>query len=235
VEAGNQTIHRIDSVVDAGAAFDVGFLTRRRHAMKAFFAVLMLTGSYLCAQTQGNQPVSQPGALPAMEQPAQQPAQQGPPEAQQPGTGALPAGSSNVAATLQVYAYPKANQTQDQQFQDETACYQWAQGQGAPSPDQGQQAAQQGQSKPGSGATVKGSAGGAATGAAIGAVAGDAGTGAAAGAIGGAAIGHRKKKKAQKETEKQQQQAQQAQQAQVTDNVKRAYSACMESRNYTVK
>jgi len=210
--------------------------------MKALFVALALTGSSLLAQTQSNQPVSQPGAQPAMQQPAQQqPPQQGAPEAQQPGAGAPPTGYSNVASTLQVYSYPKANQTQDQQFKDETACYQWAQGQSAPSPEQGQQAAQQGQdaqqgqSKPGAGATVKGSAGGAATGAAIGAVTGDAGTGAAAGAIGGAAIGHRKKKKAQKEAEKEQQQAQQAQQAQVTDNVKRAYSACMESRNYTVK
>jgi hypothetical protein len=47
--------------------------------------------------------------------------------------------------------------------------------------------------------------------------------------------GRRQKKKAEQQAEQQQQQQQQAQQAQATDNVKRAYSACMESRNYTVK
>jgi hypothetical protein len=190
--------------------------------MKAFLLVLTIMGASLLAQAQGTQPA------------------QGAPS-QQPGAGTPPPGNSNVASTLHVYSYPKANQSQDQQSKDESECFQWAQGQNAPPADQGQQSAQQGQgqqqgqSKPGSGATVKGSAGGAATGAAIGAVTGDAGTGAAVGAIGGAAVGHRKKKKAQKEAEKEQEQQQQAQQAQVTDNVKRAYSACMESRNYTVK
>jgi hypothetical protein len=47
--------------------------------------------------------------------------------------------------------------------------------------------------------------------------------------------GRRQKKKAQKEAEQQQQQQQQGQQAQATDNLRRAYSACMEARNYTVK
>jgi hypothetical protein len=47
--------------------------------------------------------------------------------------------------------------------------------------------------------------------------------------------GRRQKKKAQKEAEQQQQQQQQAQQGQATDNVRRAYAACMEARNYTVK
>jgi len=145
-------------------------------------------------------------------------------------------GQSNVAATLHVYAYPNQHQTQSQQFKDETECYNSAQVQAAP--NQNAQAGQQQQDqsgKPGKGSTVKGAAGGAAGGAAIGAIAGDAGTGAAAGAVGGAVVGRRKKKKAQEKAEEQQQQQQQAQQAQATDNVKRAYTACMEARNYTVK
>jgi outer membrane protein with glycine zipper len=226
--------------------------------MKAFILIFLLTGSCLSAQAQANtqsaqpkavagiqEPASrqpaqpaQPQAAPAgqppvpMQQPAQPPAsmqQQGPAGAQQPAAGPGQ-GYSNVASTLHVYAYPKANQSQDQQSRDESECYQWAQGQSA-SANQGQPAQQGQSSKAGSGATVKGSAGGAATGAAIGAVTGDAGTGAAVGAVGGAAVGHRKKKKAKEQAEKQQQ----AQQAQATDNVKRAYAACMESRNYTVK
>jgi hypothetical protein len=146
-------------------------------------------------------------------------------------------GQSNVAATLHVYAYPNQGQPQNQQLKDETECYNSAQVQAAPSQNaQADQQGQQGQSgKPGQGSTVKGSAGGAAGGAAIGAVAGDAGQGAAIGAVTGAAVGHRKKKKAQKAAQQQQEQQQQAQQTQASDNLKRAYSACMEARNYTVK
>jgi hypothetical protein len=54
-------------------------------------------------------------------------------------------------------------------------------------------------------------------------------------AVAGTMGGRRQKKKAEKEAEQQQQQAQQSQQAQAQDNLKRAYSACMEARNYTVK
>jgi hypothetical protein len=154
-----------------------------------------------------------------------------------PGKAPAPAnpGQSNVAATLHVYAYPNQHQTPSQQSKDETECYNSAQVQAAPS-ENAQAGQQQGQSgKAGQGSTVKGAARGAAGGAAIGAIAGDAGTGAAAGAAGGAAVGHRKKKKAQAKAEEQQQQQVQAQQTQATDNVKRAYTACMEARNYTVK
>jgi hypothetical protein len=146
-------------------------------------------------------------------------------------------GQSNVAATLHVYAYPNKNQTQDQQLKDETDCYHSAQVQAAP--NQNAQAGQEGQQdqsgKAGKGATAKGTAGGAAGGAAIGAVAGNAGEGAAIGAATGAAVGHRKKKKAQEKAQEQQQQQQQSQQTQASDNLKRAYTACMEARNYTVK
>jgi hypothetical protein len=138
---------------------------------------------------------------------------------QQPGAGTPSQESSIVGFTLQVYAYPKANQTPDMQSQDESECYQWAQGQGAP-PEQ-QQGAQQSTNEAGTSVTASTSSGSPA-------VAGDTGEGSAA----GSAVGHYKKKKAQPEAEKEQQQAQQAP---ATDNVKRAYSACMESRNYTIK
>jgi hypothetical protein len=134
---------------------------------------------------------------------------------QQPEAGAPPRESSNVASTLKVYAHPKANQTPDMQYQDEAECYQWAQGQGAP-PEQ-QQGAQQSTNEAGTSITASGSSGSPA-------VAGDAGEGAASGST----VEHHKKKKARQEE-------QQALQAPATDNVKRAYSACMESRNYTIK
>ena len=203
--------------------------------MKSSFFIIALMGSWLLAQGQTNPPAPQPQTGGAMQQPGAtqpQPAEQQSPQQQSAPAGQPPV-DSNVASTLHVYAYPKANQPPDKQFKDETECYQSAQ---TAAPAEGQQAAQQGQSSnAGKGSTAKGTAGGAATGAAIGGVAGDAGKGAAIGAVGGAAVGHRKKKKAQGEAEKQKQQQEQAQQAQVTDNVKRAYTACMEARNYVVK
>jgi hypothetical protein len=219
--------------------------------MKSLVVIVALTFSCAWTQAQTNSQAAPPSTSGSMQQPGQEPPapaghpgqpvpQPGAAGGQQPAAGAPPPGSGNVASTLQVYAYPKGEQSPDKQVKDENECYQSAQavssGQGQPSAQQGQSPAQQGQSgKPGSGATVKGSAGGAATGAAIGAVAGDAGQGAAIGAIGGAAVGHRRKKKAQQEAAKEQKQQQQAQQAQATDNLKRAYTACMESRNYTVR
>lgn len=158
---------------------------------------------------------------------------------QQPAPAAAPPqpGQSNVAATLHVYAYPNQQQSPDQQFKDETDCYQSAQTQAGQSNanDQTAQGQQQNPSDAGKGAGAKGAAKGAAGGAAIGAIAGDAGAGAGIGAVAGTAAGRRQKKKAEQQAEQQQQQAQQGQQAQATDNLKRAYSACMESRNYTVK
>jgi len=167
------------------------------------------------------------GTMLAQQQPA--------PAPQAPASQAAPPGQSQVAAQLHVYAYPNKNQSPDQQFKDETECYNSAQVQAAPNAQDAQ--AQQGQdtSKAGKGAGAKGAAKGAAGGAAIGAIAGDAGAGAGIGAVAGGVAGRRQKKKAEKEAEQQQQEQAQGQQAQATDNVRRAYSACMEARHYTVK
>jgi len=162
--------------------------------------------------------------------------QQQPAPAPQAAANQAAPGQSQVASTLKVYAYPNKGQSHDQQFKDETECYNSAQVQAQPNA-QDAQAAQQGQdsSNAGKGQGAKGAAKGAAGGAAIGAIAGDAGAGAGIGAVAGTMAGRRQKKKAEKEADQQQQQQQQAQQAQATDNVRRAYSACMEARNYTVK
>ena len=86
-----------------------------------------------------------------------------------------------------------------------------------------------------SGGGAKGAAGGAAAGAAIGAVAGDAGQGAAIGATAGAIHGRRQQKKAKKQAQQQAQQQQQTAQQQNLDTFKRAMSACLDSRGYSVK
>jgi hypothetical protein len=164
------------------------------------------------------------------------------------------------AKSIGMFAYPKNQQNADQQLKDENECYGSAKQQTGVDPQaaapqqpsaeqqqaQQQQAAQQAGKETPKGGAVKGGAGGAAGGAAIGAIAGDAGTGAAIGATAGAVAGRRKQKKAQKASEQQaaQQTAQTQQQAQAQataehekslDSFKRAFSACMDARGYSVK
>ncbi|MGO9949584.1 MAG: hypothetical protein ACLPWG_22415 [Steroidobacteraceae bacterium] len=160
---------------------------------------------------------------------------------------APPTGTKTLAATLSVYAFPGSGQTSAQQSQDETECYKWAEQETGHDPfqldrlaaQQQQQAAQQQQQaqQVTAGAGAKGALGGAAGGAAIGAIAGDAGKGAAIGAgVGLIANRARTQSKAQQS----QQQAQQSQAAakmtaaQITD-FKKAFSACLEAKKYTVK
>ena len=167
---------------------------------------------------------------------------------------------SSPAKGIGLFAYPKKQQSADQQLKDETECYSSAKQQtgvdpqppppAAPTAEE-QKAAQEQAAKQAAGSTpkggaVKGSAKGAAGGAAIGAIAGDAGTGAAIGATAGAVRGRRQQKKAQKEAGQQaaQQTAQAQQQSQAQtqaayqgalDTFKRAFSACMDARAYSVK
>ena len=175
-------------------------------------------------------------------------AQNGPPPAWSP------------AKSLGMFAYPKSNQSPDQQLKDESECYGSAQQNSginpqapppqAPSAQQQQaaqqQAAQQAGSSVSKGGTVKGAAGGAAGGAAIGAIAGDAGKGAAIGATVGAVAGRRaqrtKEAQAKQQAAQQTAQGQQQAQAQAQDQYqagistfKRAFSACMDARGYSVQ
>ena len=166
----------------------------------------------------------------------------------------------SAAKSIGMFAYPKHQQSADQQLNDESQCYGSAKQQtgvdpqaAAPKQPSGeeqqaaqQQAAQQAGKETPKGGTVKGGAGGAAGGAAIGAVAGDAGKGAAIGATAGAIAGRRAQKKGEKASQQQASQqtaqAQQQAQAQATaehekslDSFKRAFTACMDARGYSVK
>ncbi len=168
--------------------------------------------------------------------------------------------ASSPAKSIGLFAYPKNQQSADQQLKDENGCYGSAREQtgidpqapppSAPSAEEQQaaqkQAAQQAAASTPKGGAVKGSAKGAAGGAAIGAIAGDAGTGAAVGATAGAVRGRRQQKKAQKAAGQQaaQQTAQTQQQTQAqanaqhqgaVDTFNRAFSACMDARGYSVK
>jgi hypothetical protein len=160
-----------------------------------------------------------------------------------------PASGKTLAATMEVYAFPTKGQSPETQSTDEAACYDYAAKSTGTDPftlqKQSQQQAQQTEAQKqqaaqaGKGAGVKGAVGGAAAGALIGEIASDdAGEGAAIGAAAGAVHGRRKAKRAQsaatEQAEAQGQQAQQATAAQM-DNFKKAFSVCLEAKNYMVK
>ena len=147
-----------------------------------------------------------------------------------------------VKQKLGMIVYPAKGQTAGQQEADEESCLVWAADQtglnpNAPAPDAkaaGKQAAAATDSAT-AGVAVKSAAKGAAAGAIFGAIVGDAGTGAALGAAGGAIGGRRARKQASKQAEAEaQKQAQAAQQAKM-DTLKKAMSACLESKGYTIK
>lgn len=168
-------------------------------------------------------------------------------------TGMSPAGAQTgqktLAATLDVYAFPSTGQAADQQNKDEAECYQWAVNNTGSDPfavqkqqaadAQQAQAGQQQASQAGKGAGAKGAVRGAAVGALVGEIADDdAGKGAAYGAAVGVVAGRRRgreqQQQAQAQVQAQNQQTAQASQQQI-DNFKKAFSVCLESKNYMVK
>jgi hypothetical protein len=160
-----------------------------------------------------------------------------------------PSAPKTLAATIDVYVFPTEGQTPEQQSTDEAACYNWAVQNTGTDPfqlqkqaEQVQQQSQQAQQKiaaAGQGAGVKGAVGGAGMGALIGEIASDdAGKGAAYGAAAGAVVARRRTKKAKgaasQEVQQQTQQVQQATAEQI-DNFKKAFSVCLEAKDYMVK
>ncbi len=140
---------------------------------------------------------------------------------------------SALASQLGVFVYPRNDQNQAQQSKDENECYNSAKQQSGIDPAAPPPPPQEAKKTKGGGA--KGAAGGAAAGAAIGAIAGDAGEGAAIGATAGAVRGRRQQRKANKQAEQQAKQNTQAQQQQTLETFKKAFSACMDARQYSVK
>ncbi len=146
------------------------------------------------------------------------------------------------ATQMGLYVFPSAGQTKGIQLSEEQQCYDWAQQQSGIDPtkvtantDSAAKAAGDQAASATQGAAVGGAARGAAAGALIGAAAGDAGTGAAVGATAGAIGGRRARKRAEAQAE--QAGANQAV-AQANDKIvqfKKAMTACLEGKGYTVK
>jgi len=167
--------------------------------------------------------------------------------------------ASSPAKSIGMFAYPKNQQSADQQLKDENECFASAKQQSgidpqAPPPaakteeqKKAEQQAAADNAKQAKGGRVKGAARGAAGGAAVGAIADDeAGKGAAAGAAAGTMVGGAKQRRANKASKQQaaqataQQQQQQEAQAKAAyqqgiDTFKRPFSACMDARGYSIK
>jgi hypothetical protein len=154
-----------------------------------------------------------------------------------------------LAATMNVYVFPTKGQEASQQSQDEAACYSWAvQNTGTDPFDLAKKAeadkeksdqAKKEAENVGKGAGASGAVKGAAAGALIGEIASDdAGKGAAYGAAAGLIAGRRRgaaaNQQAQAQAEQQGQQAQAATAEQIT-NFKKAFSVCLEAKDYMVK
>jgi hypothetical protein len=133
-------------------------------------------------------------------------------------------------AGLDVFVYPTKGQTKEQQEQDEFACYKWGKEQTGFDPTQTVQQAAPPQQH---GQVVGGAAKGAALGAIGGAIAGDPGKGAAVGAAVGGGAGAMRRRGQARQAEAAQEKAQQKYEASLA-GYKRAFSACLTGRGYTV-
>lgn len=143
--------------------------------------------------------------------------------------------SSSIAKGLDLFVFPSQDQDQAAIDADEIACYKWAMEQTDYDPINPPeiQAAQVDTSPDGT--AVRSAARGAAAGAAIGAIAGDAGQGAAIGAAAGGMKGRRSKKVGDQQEQQQNNAAAAAKEKELLDRFKKAFSACMEGKGYTVK
>ena len=170
----------------------------------------------------------------------------------------VPVPSFSAANKVGLFASPAKGQSHDQQLIDESSCYTSAQQQSGVNPDtpppqppsSAEVQAAQNQAAEAApeqrGGRAKGAARGAAKGAVIGGIAGDAGKGAAIGATAGTVRGGRQQRQANAAAKdqaaanagaqvNQQYQNQKAAYDQQMSTFKRAFSACMEGKGYSVK
>jgi len=143
--------------------------------------------------------------------------------------------NTSIGSGLGLYVFPSNDQNKEQQDADEVACYKWAKEQSGVDPINPPQVEVKQADTSLDGSAVVGGAKGAAAGAAIGAISGDAGKGAAIGAVVGGLAGRRARIAGDQMEQQQNVQAAQAQEQAMMDNFKKAFTACMEGKGYTVK
>jgi len=146
--------------------------------------------------------------------------------------------AQSLSMSLELFVYPGEGQTIEQLAVDENECYQWAQqttGIDPNNPMAGVQT-QAPEQQSTAGRAGRGALSGAAKGALIGEVTdNDRSEYAAAGALIGASRGRRQAAQQNQQAQQQAQANAQAQHAERLGTFKKAYSACMEGRKYTVK
>jgi len=145
-------------------------------------------------------------------------------------------GASATSAAQELMVFPNKDQTAEEQQQDEFTCYNWAKGETgfdpmvvptATEPPPQESAAKQG-------GVAKGAVRGAAVGQVIGGDSDSTKSGAAAGALVGGMRRNDQKRKEQAEAQQWEQEQQQIY-AENRNRYNRAYAACMEGKNYTVR
>lgn len=161
-----------------------------------------------------------------------------------PGAAQEPPGAKSLAATLEVYAFPKEGQTTEQQSKDEAACYDWAVSNTGNDPfelekeSEQEQAHAAEQTEAVKQSTQGAGARGAVRGAAAGAIIDDSSEGAAVGAAVGVIASRRRARHHSEEAQEQIEQqsaTQESATAEEIGNFKKAFSACLEAKDYLVK
>jgi len=142
---------------------------------------------------------------------------------------------TSFAKSLGMYVFPAKDQDQATQDKDDADCYRWAVEQSGVDPLNPTKVEAAKVDTAPDGTAVVGAARGAAAGVAIGAIAGDAGKGAAIGAVAGGLAGRRAKTVGDAQQQKANNQAASQEQTAMTDSFKKAFTACLEGKGYTVK
>jgi hypothetical protein len=147
-----------------------------------------------------------------------------------------------VKQQTKMIVYPAKGQTPEQQAKDEQECYVWAEQQTGinpmgpkPNADSAAAASKAKMDTATTGAAVGGAARGAAGGAVVGGITGDAGEGAAVGAVVGAVAGRRAKKGAEAQAAQQGAAQANAVAADQMATFKKAMTACLAGRGYSVQ
>lgn len=159
------------------------------------------------------------------------------------------AGEGTLASTMDVYVFPSEGQNSSQQSMDESECYNWAVSNVGTDPfelaKQSEADAQQAQAEDaaaqqaGKGAGARGALRGAAVGAVVGEIASDdAGEGAAWGAGAGLLRGRHKGRQSEQQAVAKADAEQAARETETEtelENFKKAFSVCLEAKEYLVK
>lgn len=141
--------------------------------------------------------------------------------------------AAGPAIAQELMIFPNNGQSQEQQNTDRGACHVWAVNQTGFDPTTASTAPPP-SSEASRGGVLRGGARGAAGGAVVGAIAGNAGRGAAIGAAGGGMVGGMRRQDQRRQQDAAAQNWQAQQQAQ-RDAYRRALSACLEGKGYTVR